>query len=94
MLRIDLSTLQLNLSTPGKNDRKTPVKNDPKRRSPYRRDIRRRNRLNPRLQAIFQPIRLPPNINHMSMMEQPIQQSRGDNRIAEQFTPIAETGLS
>lgn len=46
--------------------------------------------LNAGLKSVFQPIGLAADINHVSMMQQPVEQSRGDHGIAEQLAPVAE----
>ena len=44
----------------------------------------------PRRAFLPEPEALPPDVQHVAVVRQPVQRRRGDDGVAEQFAPLAE----
>ena len=45
----------------------------------------------PRLAFLPEPEALPPDVEHVAVVQQPVQHRRGDDGVAGQFAPLAES---
>ena len=44
----------------------------------------------PRLALLSEPVALPSDVEDVAVVEQPVQDGRGDDGVAQQLTPLAE----